>query len=72
MTVKAKDTPAGALAPKAAPAAEPRAPFLSEGLRIDLEQWGKATDPVTGGVFEMDPDTKKVTFTDRAGKATEL
>jgi hypothetical protein len=70
MSVKAKDTPAGAVAPKGA-AAEPAKPFLSEGVRVDLEQHGKATDPATGGVFEMD-DSGAVTFTDRAGKVTEL
>lgn len=71
MSVKASDTPRGALAPKGAKA-EPAKPFLSEGVRVDLEMHGKATDPVTGGVFEMDEKTKKVTFTDRAGNKTQL
>lgn len=82
-SVKAKDTPAGAMAPKPdEAAAEPRKdevaaaappkPFLSEGVRLELEQSGKAGDPVTGGVFEKDPDTGQITYTDRAGKVTEL
>lgn len=46
--------------------AEPR-PFLSEGTRHDLEQWGRATDPITGAVFVRDPDTGDVTVVEQSG-----
>jgi hypothetical protein len=70
----AETDPAIAPEPGAAPdpTAAPVVPFLSEGVRGDLAAWGKATDPATGGTFASDPDTAKVTFTDRAGNVTEL
>lgn len=53
-------------------AAEPVAPFLSEGVRQDLEITGRVVDPFTGGKFERDKETGKVTHTDRAGNVTEV
>lgn len=47
-------------------------PFLSEGVRHELDMVGKVGDPATGGVFERDKETGKVTHTDRAGNVTEL
>ncbi len=52
--------------------APPARPFLSEGIRQELEMFGKAGDPATGGKFEMDKETGKVTYIDRAGNVTEL
>jgi hypothetical protein len=42
-------------------------PFLSEGMRQDLEQWGRATDPITGAVFVLDADTGEVTVVEQPG-----
>jgi hypothetical protein len=59
--------PVAEAAQDAAPApAKPR-PFLSEGMRQDLEQWGRATDPVTGAVFVLDADTGEVTVAEQPG-----
>jgi hypothetical protein len=49
----------------AAPAAaksEPE-PFLSEGMRSDLEMRGYAVDPVSGARFEVDRESGEVTMT---------
>jgi hypothetical protein len=71
----ALDTAAPAVpAPESAPdvpeqdaePAKPR-PFLSEGTRHDLEQWGEATDPITGAVFRRDADTGEVTVVEQPG-----
>jgi hypothetical protein len=40
---------------------ERRLPFISEGLRQDLEMHGKATDPVTGAVLVLDRETGHIT-----------
>lgn len=88
MPPKSKDTPPAepTVEPAAGPAvgtwsvaepadaepAAPAAPFLSEGIRQELEQFGRAGDPVTGGKFERDKETGQVTYTDRAGNVTEL
>lgn len=40
-------------------------PFMSEGVRQDLLQSGRAVDPMTGGLFERDPDSGLITFTDK-------
>ncbi len=53
-------------------AGEPGHPFMSEGVRGELETWGRAVDPATGGVFDLDKDTGKVTFTDRSGNVVDL
>lgn len=58
--------------PAAAEPARPVQPFMSEGMRHDLETVGWAVDPTTGGKFERDKETGKVTYTDRAGNVTEL
>lgn len=47
------------------PVDQPPAPFVSEGLRVDLVQYGQATDPATGAVLAMDPDTGDITVTAR-------
>jgi hypothetical protein len=39
-------------------------PFLSEGMRVDLETHGYAIDPVSGARFELDRETGKVTVTE--------
>lgn len=66
--------PAGqpAAGPEAAKAEEAPRPFLSEGVRQDLEIHGKAVDPATGNPLEMDKDTGRVTVTDKrtGGKRT--
>lgn len=47
--------------------------FMSEGVRGDLEFYGKAMDPVTGNQLEYDRETGGVTVTDRlTGEITEL
>lgn len=65
-----EELPAGEDATEPAPARP--APFMSEGIRQDLELTGKATDPVTGGVFTRDEQSGAVSFTDRSGTVTEL
>jgi len=76
MAIKKEDTPASQLAPKAEPVEEPAKPskfFMSEGVRVDLEIHGTATDPMTGAVLKRDPETGKVTATDRAtGEVTDV
>lgn len=42
------------------------APFMSEGMRDDLETLGWAVDPVSGARFDRDPETGEVTVTERA------
>jgi hypothetical protein len=65
--VEAAQATAPAAAQATAPApAKPR-PFLSEGTRHDLEQWGTATDPITGAKFVRDPDTGEVTVVEQPG-----
>lgn len=71
--IKAVDTPAGAVMPADPnPKAALRRPFLSAGVRNDLEVWGKATCPATGGVFTRDPASGKIAYTDRSGHVTDL
>ena len=48
---------------KGAPPAIP--PFLSEGVRQDLETFGEAVDPGTGGMFKV--ENGHLTFTPRQG-----
>jgi hypothetical protein len=43
-------------------------PFMSEGMRVDLENLGYAIDPVSGARYELDPNTGEVT----EGKVTTL
>lgn len=74
MATTRKDTAAlaGSAEPATAEEDQPR-PFMSEGVRQDLEIHGKATDPATGAALEKDPDTGMVTATDRAtGKVRSL
>lgn len=64
----AADQPSGV--PDVAKAKEAR-PFISEGVRQDLEIHGKAVDPVTGNTLELNGD--KVTVTDRrTGETTDV
>lgn len=44
---------------------EPAVPFLSEGVRLDLVNHGKATDPATGIALVRDPDTEEITVAPR-------
>ena len=47
--------------------------LMSEGTWTDLETYGKITDPATGGVFELDRGSGKVTHTDRrSGTVTDV
>jgi hypothetical protein len=62
----APDVPQQDVPEQDAEPAKPR-PFLSEGTRHDLEQWGKATDPITGAVFVRDADTGEVTVVEQPG-----
>lgn len=41
------------------------APFMSEGMRHDLEVNGWAIDPSSGARFELDPDTGEVALIER-------
>lgn len=41
------------------------APFMSEGMRHDLETVGWAVDPSSGARFELDRDTGDVTVIER-------
>jgi hypothetical protein len=43
-------------------------PFLSEGMRSDLESGGRAIDPVSGAVYKLDRESGVVTVTDKDGK----
>lgn len=53
---------------QAALAAPARPRFLlSEGVRVDLEMHGEATDPATGDRLELNRDSGEVTVTDRKG-----
>ncbi len=60
------------LAPDEAQASAPRVPKMSEGVRHDLATIGRATEPNTGDLWEMDRDTGVVTVTDRDGNASVL
>ncbi len=40
-------------------------PFISEGVRQDLEIHGTVIDPATGSVLELDRETGTVTVTPR-------
>lgn len=62
---------AAAVDPAAVQVAEAK-PFMSEGVRHELEMLGRVGDPASGGVFELDKKTGTVTHTDRAGNVTEL
>lgn len=58
---------AGALHGVPAPGPTPSAPkpFLSEGMRSDLETLGWAVDPVSGARYEMNMETGEVTVTEK-------
>ena len=47
-------------------------PFMSEGVRQDLQHSLRVLDPMTGGTFVRDPDTNKVTFHAKTGEVVEL
>jgi hypothetical protein len=40
-------------------------PFMSEGMRVDLENLGYAIDPVSGARYELDRETGQVTVTEK-------
>lgn len=48
-------------------AAKPYTPsfVMSEGVRLDLWENGKAVDPATGDLFERDPDSGAITRTEK-------
>ncbi len=61
-------TMAAAAALNPAPAADKPAkpkPFMSEGMRHDLETVGWAVDPSSGARFELDRETGDVTVIER-------
>ena len=63
-------TMADVAALSAAPTAKPdkpakRAPFMSEGMRHDLDTVGYTVDPVSGARFERDQETGEITVTER-------
>jgi hypothetical protein len=69
------DTPAvtpgsftGAVSPKAPDLPKP---FLSEGMRNDLETNGWAVDPVSGARYEVDRDSGDVYVTERVSPAQQ-
>lgn len=47
-------------------------PFMSEGMRQDLETSGYAADPVSGARYTLDREANVVTVHDRSGAELDL
>lgn len=47
-------------------------PFMSEGVRQDLQHATEVIDPMSGGTFRRDPDSGAITFRSKTGEEVEV